>query len=164
MNKQYKFAVVLCLIAVLKDYLSEWWVCSLQAVLCTGRQELCMSTCWLNPHLCGPAAGPVRGSDGDVDTGRGLCVGGVSPFSSRQPRDNQATGKTTLPKQQAESGRRRGDLKEGHVKKNTYLSSLPFIRYSRLQLGKTCSQHIRVKFSLNLGFQNNKEETSNPSY
>lgn len=66
------------------------------------------------PYLRGPAARPVRGPHGDVDAGRGLSVGGVSPFGGGQPGDNQAAGETTLPKQQAESGRRRGDLSERH--------------------------------------------------
>ena len=66
------------------------------------------------PYLRGPAARPVRGPHGDVDAGRGLSVGGVSPLGGGKPGDNQATGETTLPKQQAESGRRRGDLSERH--------------------------------------------------
>lgn len=61
-------------------------------------------------YLRGSAAGPVRGSHGDVDTGRGLCVGGVSPLCSGEPGDNQAAGETALPKQKAEGGRRGGNL------------------------------------------------------
>lgn len=56
-------------------------------------------------YLCGSAAGPVRRPHGDVDAGRGLRVGGVAAFGSRQARDDQAAGEATLPKQQAEGGR-----------------------------------------------------------
>lgn len=93
-----------------------WGGYSLQTALCIKRQELCVSNRWCVPYLCGPAAGPVWGPDGDVDAGRGLRIGCVAPFSSGQPRDNQTTGETTLPKQQTESGRRRGDLGHGDAK------------------------------------------------
>lgn len=70
------------------------------------------------PHLRGSAAGPVRRAHGDVDAGRRLCIGGVASLCSRQPRDNQTAGETPLPKQQAEGGRRRGDLGRGGISEN----------------------------------------------
>lgn len=93
-----------------------------------------------SPHLCGSAAGPVRGPHCNVDTGRGLRVCSVSPLGGRQPRDDQAAGETPLPKQKAQRGGRRRDLrgKRRHFLLGAYVQTFVFFS-RREETMHTCS-------------------------